>query len=274
MSSLLSIVSAALLCLCACDATEGALVSRRAARDAGDMQAQPDAGVVQAGMSLQYQITGSVDTGVDADMFVVDLFDASAQSVAKLHAAGRVVIAYVSVGSFEPWREDAGSFARTAIGDALAGYPDESWLDIRSADVRARIEARFDRARDKGFDGVFASTLGGYKETTGFPLTQADELDYVRFLASAARTRGLSAGVSGDFELGDGVAGRFDWALSIGCIARADCDALDAFVMHGKPVFDLETDGDRTTVCNQATTYGIATTIKHPSFDAWRVPCP
>jgi hypothetical protein len=204
---------------------------------------------------------------------VIDLFDASAQSVAKLHAAGRIVIAYVSVGSFEPWREDAASFARTTIGDPLAGYPDESWLDIRSADVRARIDARFDRARDKGFDGVFASTLGGYKAQTGFPLTQADESDYVRFLASAAQARGLSAGVSGDFELGDDVASRFDWALSIGCIARSDCDALGAFLAHDKPVFDLETEGDRSSVCMRAATYGIATTIKHASFDAWRLPC-
>lgn len=224
-------------------------------------------------MSLQYQITGDVDKSVDAQLFVVDLFDVTPQRVAELHAQGRVVIAYVSVGSFEPWRTDSATFPRSTIGMAIANYPNESWLDIRSPGVRMAIAARFDRARDKGFDGVFVSTLGGYMQTTGFPLTRADELDYGRFLASAAQARNLSPGLSGDFELGNEVADVFDWALAIGCIARAFCDELAPFMAQGKAVFDLETEGQRDAVCMQAASYGIPTTIKRSSYDAWRVPC-
>ena len=265
--------AATALALAACSATEGPLLfhTQASSADAGD---QPDsAAVVRAGMSLQYQITGELDTSVDAQLFVVDLFDASERDVRALRAAGRVVVAYVSVGSFEPWRADAATFPKSGVGDSLAGYPDESWLDIRDPEVRAVIAARFDRARDKGFDGVFASTLGGYKQQSGFALTRTDELDYARFLSDAAKQRGLSAGLSGDFELGDDVADLFDWALAIDCIGRGYCNELAAFMAQGKPVFDMETTGERASVCMQAAAFGIPTTIKRPAYDVWREPC-
>ena len=267
---------AALMFLFACDATQGPLLSRRGAGDAGgDAAAESVAGTsrVRPGMSLQYQITGALDTSADAQLFVVDLFDTTEQQVARLHEQARIVIAYVSVGSFEPWRQDAASFPRAAIGMALANYADENWLDIRNSEVRAAVAARLDRARDKGFDGVFASSLGGYLQATGFALSRADELDYAGFVASQARTRGLSVGLSGDFELGEPVADAYDWALSTDCIARANCDALDPFVLRGKPVFNLETEGEPDAVCMQAAAAGIPTTLKRTSYDAWRMPC-
>lgn len=274
----------ALLCSFACNATEGPLLFRPGKPDTGSNPSSDAGGdansanparraLVRPGMTVQYQITGDVDTSVDAQLFVVDLFDTTQQRVAELHAKGRIVIAYVSAGSFEPWREDSTAFPSSTIGMSLADYPDESWLDIRSKAVRSAIEARFDRARDKGFDGVFASTLGGYMQTTGFALTRADELDYGHFLASAAQARGLSVGLSGDFELGNEIAAAFDWALDIGCIARAHCDELGSFMAQGKAVFDLETEGQSDAVCMQAASYGIPTTLKRPAYDAWRVPC-
>lgn len=224
-------------------------------------------------MSVQYQLTDDLDTSVDAELFVVDLFDVSAQQVAELHAKGRVVIAYVSVGSLEGYRDDTASFPAAAIGMPLADYPKESWIDIRNTAARTAMQARFDRARSKGFDGVYASTLGAYSQTTGFPLTRADQLAYDEFLANALHTRKLSAGLSGDFELGAALASSFDWALALGCIAQKDCDKLATFKSQHKPMFDLETEGERDTVCMEAQTSGIPTTLKHSAFDAWRVPC-
>ena len=269
-----------------CSATEGPLLL---ATDAGRSQPfalGPGAGAgaaaasaatasrVRVRMSLQYQLTGSIDTSVDAQLFVIDLFDASSQQIADLHAAGRVVIAYLSAGSLEPWREDAARFPRAAVGSSLADYPNESWLDIRSSQVRSLIAARLDRARDKGFDGVFPTTLGAYKATTGFQLTIADQLDYDRFLASEARARGLSPGLAGDFDIAQQLTASFDWALAIGCVADASCDQLGAMIAQAKPIFDLETRGQRDSVCSQAARLGIPTTLKHPGYDAWRDPCP
>lgn len=225
-------------------------------------------------MTLQYQISGTLDGSQNAQLYVVDLFDTSAAQVATLHAAGRIVMGYVSVGSFEPWRADADRFPRTAIGKPLANYPNESWLDARSAAVRSLMMARLQRAFDTGFDGVFLSTVGGYKADTGFVLAQSDELDYQRFLTGAAHGLGLSTGLSGDFDLSVQLGSAYDWVLATGCIAANSCEALRPWLALGKPVFDLETQGTPDDVCARAASYGIATTRKHEAYDAWRMPCP
>jgi len=231
--------------------------------------------VVRADMSLQYQITGALDETVDADLFVVDLFDSTAEQVSALHAKKRVVMAYVSVGSLENWRDDASRFPVAAVGMPLDGYPDESWLDVRDTEVRALMDARFSLVRQKGFDGLFASTLGAYKVSSGFPLTRADELDYDGFLSSAAHTRGLRIGLSGDFEMASDLAGSFDWALAIGCIAQSFCDELAPLRGHGLAVFDLESDSsDHAAVCKQAAASGLPVTFKRAQYDAFRAVCP
>jgi hypothetical protein len=263
--------------VCACGATEGPLLVRMGAGQGGKgSSATPSLEpVVRANMSLQYQITGSLDEGVEADLFVIDLFDSSVEQVTALHAAKRVVIAYVSAGSFESWRADASQFPDRAIGDSLSAYPDESWLDVRDAGVRALMEARFDRAVQKGFDGLFASTLGAYRATSGFSLTRADELDYDGFLSVASHARGLSIGLSGDFELSSDLGGGFDWALAIGCIEQHYCDELSPLRARGLPVFDIESDGgDHDAICKQAATYGLPVTFKRSNYDAFRAVCP
>jgi hypothetical protein len=275
------------LCLLGCDARQGPLLAQRAPRDAGVTVADAghtlplDAGhgpplraAVRADMTLQYQITGTLDTKVAADLFVTDLFDTSAAQISTLHAAGRVVVGYVSVGTLEPWRDDAANFPRAAVGQALVGYPDESWLDIRSSDVRAAMRARFDRALAKGFDGVYASSLGVYRAGSGFPLSQADELEYAETLADAAHARGLNIGLSSDFDLAGQLVPAFDWALGFGCVASMTCAQLLPLQAAGTPVFDLEIETDHASDCLRAADAGVPVTLKHRGYDAYRSTCP
>ena len=42
------------------------------------------------------------------------------------------------------------------------------------------MAARFDLCRQKGFDAVEPDLVDGYIQTTGFPLTAADQLTYNR----------------------------------------------------------------------------------------------
>jgi len=50
----------------------------------------------------QWQLTDvPVDLDLDVDVYDVDLFDNDASVVEALHAQGRKVICYVSVGSWE-----------------------------------------------------------------------------------------------------------------------------------------------------------------------------
>lgn len=267
------------LALGACDATEGALLVRLRGADAGPDAAadsdSPPRAAVRPGMSLQYQITGALDTRVNAELFVTDLFDTSEKELAELHRAGRIAMAYVSVGSLESWRDDATDVPRDAVGMPLAAYPNEAWLDIRRAEVRTWMEARFDLAVQKGFDGVFASTLGVYRATSGFDLSRADQLEYDIFLADAAHARGLSIGLSGDFELSQQLAVHYDWAIANRCIELGSCDALAPLSAAGLAVFDLETnESDRGSVCGQAKSLAIPVTFKRRGYDAYRSTCP
>jgi hypothetical protein len=89
--------------------------------------------------SWQWQLTSSVDQSVDADMYDIDLFDNETSVVASLHAQGRRVVCYISVGSWENWRPDANQFPASVIGNDYEGWPGEKWLDIRQIDLLAPI---------------------------------------------------------------------------------------------------------------------------------------
>src|SRR6266536_1933581 len=95
-------------------------------------RAQPPSGrwIPDPGMTWQWQLSGTVDTGVDAATFDVDSVGTSAQTVAELHAKGRKVICYVNAGAAENFRPDYGRFPPEVKGKPN-GWPGEQWLDVR-----------------------------------------------------------------------------------------------------------------------------------------------
>ena len=107
----------------------------------------------------------------------------------RLHGRGRRVVCYLSAGSLEGGRPDAGRLPRRRPRRPLDGWPGERWLDIRAARRAGADHGRpLRHVPAKGFDGVEADNVDGYAHHTGFPLTAADQLRYNRFLA-APRTR-------------------------------------------------------------------------------------
>ena len=57
-----------------------------------------------AGLTWQWQIGDlDIDTSVDAQVYDIDLYVNQA-IIDQLHARGRIVIGYISVGSWEDWR--------------------------------------------------------------------------------------------------------------------------------------------------------------------------
>src|SRR6266576_2472902 len=87
----------------------------------------------------QWQLTTPVDQTVNAQMYDIDMFDNDVSVVASLHAQGRKVICYISAGTFENWRPDAASFPAVVKGNAVSGWPGETWLDIRRLDILGPI---------------------------------------------------------------------------------------------------------------------------------------
>ncbi len=232
--------------------------------------------------SWQWQLTGlPVDSSFDFDMYDIDLFDNEASSVAALHAQGRKVICYVSVGSWEDWRPDADQFPALALGNDYKGWPGEKWLDIRQIDLLAPImRARLDKCRAKGFDGIEPDNMDGYANDTGFPLTYQDQLDYNLWLAQEAHARSLSIGLKNDSKQIPNLLPHFDWALTEDCFAEGWCDEVAPFVAAGKAVFAAEYTDELSInqflnqVCPQAGALGFSAIFKNRDLDVRRRACP
>jgi endo-alpha-1,4-polygalactosaminidase (GH114 family) len=230
----------------------------------------------------QWQLTDHpIDRSFDVDVYDIDLFDNSANTVAALHAEGRKVFCYISVGSWEDWRPDADQFPESIIGNDYEGWPGEKWLDIRQIDLLAPIiRARFDLCQAKGFDGIEPDNIDGFTNDTGFPLTYQDQLEYNIWLADEAHARGLSIGLKNDDEQAEDLLPYFDWAMTEDCFAEEWCDEMESFITAGKGVFAAEYTDQMSTweflskVCPEAEEKSSSAILKNRDLDAWRRACP
>jgi hypothetical protein len=238
----------------------------------------PDGGAwrLGEGTTWQIQLTGTLDTTIDAELYVVDFEDVNAATIAELHAAGRAVACYLSAGTWETWRSDAASFPAAAVGNPLASYPQESWLDIRDSTVQSLMIARVDRARTQGCDAMDLANLSSSGQDTGFAtLSRTDYLNYGQAMARAVSARGMSVGLDGAEDLLGDLLPEFDWGLAIDCFATDGCQAWGPMLAANKPALLVEF-GDATTaqaVCATATQAGFDALIKNSTFDAFRIPC-
>jgi endo-alpha-1,4-polygalactosaminidase (GH114 family) len=222
----------------------------------------------------QWQLTGTIDTSVEADMYDIDLFDTPASTVRELHDRGRRVVCYLDAGTYEPGRPDADAYPDAVLGAEVEGWPGERWLDIRRLDVLGPIlERRLDRCRAKGFDGVEPDNVDAYANDSGFPLSADDQLAFNRFVAAAAHARGLSVGLKNDLDQAAALEPRFDWALDEQCFQYDECEALRPFAAAGKAVFIAEYELEPSAFCDAARAAGYQAIRKRLDLDAWRQAC-
>jgi len=261
--------------LSACAGTDGDLLRTR-----------PDAGTPDGAgtprprpevlASWQIQLSGTLDTTVDVRVYVADL-ETPPPIIRDLHDASRIVMCYFSAGSAESFRDDAARFPTASLGQPLADYPDERWIDIRDPTVRAIMADRIANAASAGCDGIHPSGLGAFAADTGIAFTRADQLDYDRWLAGAAHARGLSIGlVENDARLAEDLLADFDWTVAWSCI-DAGCPSAAPFVSAHKAAFLVEY-GDESraaTVCPSARSLGMSAVVKRTAaLDAYRAGCP
>jgi hypothetical protein len=229
-------------------------------------------------VTWQWQLAEEpVDLSLDVDMYDIDLFENDASVVAELHARQRQVICYVSVGSWEEWRPDAGKFPASVIGDDYEGWSGEKWLDIREIDLLAPVMmSRLDECKAKGFDGIEPDNIDGYTNDTGFDLTYDDQLNYNIWLAKEAHARGLTIGLKNDSDQVADLLPHFDWALTEDCFDEGWCNQFQPFIAAGKPVFAAEYTDTGITLerfCSQADSMGINAILKHRELGVYREAC-
>ena len=230
---------------------------------------------------LQPDAQGNINTTYDVEVYDIDLFEAPDTVIRGLHDAGRMVICYFSAGSIENFREDVGEFREEETGNLLEGYPDERWVDIRSANVRRIMLARLDLAVARGCDGVEPDNVTAFLNDTGFDLSPEDQLAYNRCLANEAHQRGLAVALKNDLEQIPDLVEYFDFAVNEECHEFDECAALSAFIAAGKPVFNaeyadefVEGPAGREALCEEARAHDFRTLILPVDLDdSFRFSC-
>lgn len=234
-----------------------------------------------AGISFDWDLDDISSTDTFNSVVVdVDAFTTSAETVAKLHAAGKKVIAYLSVGTLEDDRPDAALLPKEVIGKIYSEWPHEKWLDIRQIDkLGPWLNERVAMIVKKGFDGVEPDNMDGYDNETGFSISIDDAKKYADHLIELMHKNGLSIGQKNVPDLTAGYAARFDWALAEDAFKQGWQNSMKLYIQLNKPVFAVEyTDVTSTatfesTVCPQAKTLGFTAILKNRGLDKWMHKC-
>jgi len=230
------------------------------------------------GLTWQWQIgNNDIDISIEADVYDIDLY-VDQSVIDELHAKGRKVIGYISVGSYEDWRPDKDKFPPEVLGKAYEGWKGEKWLDIRQIDKLAPIMlARLDLCKAKGFDAVEPDNMEIYDNNTGFPITYQDQSKYALWLAEEAHKRGLAIGQKNAADQVKDLVKHFDFAITEDAFYYAWAEKMNPYVEAGKPVFDAEyTDlnGDFESFCQKSKQLKFNTILKNRGLDAWIRTCP
>lgn len=183
-----------------------------------------------------------------------------------------------NVGSWENWRPDKNDYPKRLLGRALDGWPGERHVDIRNTtDLGPILLARLDLCRSKGFRAVEPDNLDGWQNNTGFNITRADQIRFLKWLANMAHLKGLSIGLKNVPELQAEVIGKYDWALTEDCFDQGWCANSKPFINAGKAVFAVEyTDNNINfaNFCAQAKKLGLSPLLKNRNLKAWSQRCP
>ena len=236
---------------------------------------------IEAGLSFDWRLTDVTAQDLfDAEVIDLDAFSASAATVAHFKALGKIVIAYVSVGSAENFRSDYDQFPSSILGNVYEGFEDEKWLDIRNMDALSPIlRARFDMIEQKGFDGIEPDNMNGYQNDTGFNLSESDAITFSRWLINEAHSRGLSIGQKNAEELVPELADEFDWMLTEDAFADDWYDLVTPYIDLGKAVFVTEYTDQMTenqflnSVCPTSNSLGFYAILKERDLTEYKLSC-
>ncbi|WP_422770884.1 endo alpha-1,4 polygalactosaminidase [Plantactinospora sp. WMMC1484] len=230
--------------------------------------------------SWQWQLTGPLDSTVDAQVYVLDGFRTSLEAARRLRADGRRLVCHVDAGVHQESRPDATRIPAAVLGAPArvpgqpAGAPRGRWLDIRQWSALEPVLAdRFRLCRGKGFVAVLPVGMDGYAQRSGFPLTFDDQLTFNRRVADLARQASLAPGLGNDIDQVLALEPYFDFAVNEECVRRTECARLAPFTQAGKPVFHVEYQGSTADFCTTAVGYGLSSIRKDRDLGVRRDTC-
>jgi hypothetical protein len=219
-----------------------------------------------AGDFWDWQLTQPYDLGVEVELLVIEPTGVTAAEVAALRARGVRPYCYVSIGTWEPWRDDADQFPSSVIGKTVGDWPDEKYIDMGARDtVWPLMKARIDACARKGFVGVEPDNMGAHDNDTGFAFSSADAVEYFREMARHAHGLGLKILQKNADEIVPQLVTLYDGMLVEECFHYDFCEEVLPYAQAGKPVLAvefIENGGDWDAYCAQAKVYGFHLLLK------------
>ncbi|KAK0733190.1 endo alpha-1,4 polygalactosaminidase precursor [Lasiosphaeria miniovina] len=215
----------------------------------------------------------------DVDVYDIDMFLSQNNTViANLHKLGKKVICYFSAGSYEPWRPDAHKFLDSDLGNTLAGWANERWLNISSPSVRAIMASRIETASKVGCDAIDPDNVDGYQNDSGLDLTAASSIQFLNFLAGLAREHNLAIGLKNSLDIIKDVLHLVQFSVNEECANYHECSAFSAFIQDNKPVFHVEYPAgapgaisakEQQDSCEASGATGFSTVLKTLELTSW-----
>jgi len=214
------------------------------------------------GATWAWFLQGGNIPNVAVDVIDVDLFDTPASEVRRVERSGISTVCYLSAGTYEDWRPDAGDYPPEILGRTWDAW-DEQFVDIRRLDLLGPIlQARLDLCVAKGFSAVEPDNIDTFWEDTGFPLTADDAVAFARWFASEAHARGLKVAQKNAPDLVGRLVGSFDFAITEDCFDDGWCADMAPYHAAGKAILDAEYTDRMTSLspalCAQAADLGVS----------------
>lgn len=183
------------------------------------------------------------------EVILLDGFDTSASKVSSFVDSnnGTLVLGYLSVGSFEDWRSDAGKWPGECIGKEYDGWAGENWLRVDKWQlIKPVMLARLKMLRDKGFHGFEGDNIGlldQFSDKKQRDKYKQHAIRYARWLADTAHGLGLLAVFKNGPYLVDAIADYFDAIIIESALKYNELDQYALFAKKKKPVWLFEYDG-------------------------------
>lgn len=194
-----------------------------------------------------WQLSGSVGTGKEVEIYDIDGFENTAKKVTNLHNAGKHVVCYIDVGGAEEYRPDYEQFieleeeGHNVLGEYVEGWPEESWINIRELKyVEPIMQARFEMCAEKGFDAVEPDEMEAWLNETGLSITKEEQFAYNKWIAETVHSLGMAVLQKEDGPQTEEQVPYFDGALVEECNQYGFCNEFVPYVEAGKPVLNAE----------------------------------
>jgi hypothetical protein len=216
-------------------------------------------------LTWYWQLTGTpkIEPVMASD---IDGFNNGASEVAALHAAGQRAICYIDVGTAENWRPDYGKFPASVMGSSN-GWPGETWLNVADLSTLEPImTARFAMCQAAGYDAVEPDNMDGYENSTGFPITAAQQLTYDEWVANEVHSLGMAVFEKNDSDQASALEPYFDGVIDEQCNQYRGCSAYQPYLSAGKPVLNAEYSG-ATSFCAADDAAGIMGALYSVNLD-------